>query len=697
MNLPDLHLLRPGWLLALIPLALGLWRLARNNTGAAAWRGVVDTHLLPHLLVGQDGRTRWLPLLLLALGGLLGTLALAGPVWQRLPQPAFQAQAQRVIVLDISPGMNASDLPPSRLAHARYEILDLLKRFQEGQTALIAYGAEPFVVSPLTADAKTIAAQVPSLSTDLLPVQGDKRTDLALQAAGRLLGQAGSPHGQVILLTDALDHPAAALQAARQLRDKGYRLSVLGVGTAEGAPVPAADGGFVKSGDGSPLVAKLDTEALRSLAKSGGGHYVTSRSDDRDLQALDTDTGRERRATAAGEPTVLADQWREEGPWLLLALLPLAAVGFRRGWLAPLVLVVLLVPAPPASAFSWSNLWQRPDQQAAGLLQQGQAQAAAGVFERPDWRAAAAYQAGDYAAALKNLEDMQNPTASYNRGNTLARLGDYQQAIDAYDQALAGNPDNADARHNRELVQRLLQQQQQQQQQQGQQGQKDQQDNEGKSGQQQGGSQQDGEQSAGQNQKQQKGDQQQSGDQANSQPSSSGQSQSPANADQNGSQQGKHENAPAAASQEAQAQPQTAADANGASNQADEKTVQPSPQQNAQTQSADAGTNNNNKPSGMKQSPETDNGKTSSAAEHQSASNATSDKRTDTAGAQPGLADLLNTRGNQSAGKPPAPPAPPMTEAQQAMEHQLNRVPDDPAGLLRQRFLLQHLRRTGQL
>jgi len=243
----DFHFLRPEWLWLLLPLALVLWRLVRGESGGDAWRGLVDAHLLPRLLSDDRGPAQRLPLVLLGLGWLLGVLALAGPTWERLPQPVYQAQDYRVIALDLSPSMNATDLPPSRLAHARFEVLDLLRKAKEGQTALLAYGAEPYVVSPLTADTQTITAQVPSLQTGLLPVQGAKRTDLVLDKAGELLHQAGAPDGEVLLFTDGLDHPAAADEAARKLRAEDYRVSVLGIGSAKGAPVPLTDGGFLRT------------------------------------------------------------------------------------------------------------------------------------------------------------------------------------------------------------------------------------------------------------------------------------------------------------------------------------------------------------------------------------------------------------------------------------------------------------------
>ncbi len=728
MSPAEFHLLRPEWLLALLPLALGLWRLARASEGTPAWRGLVDAHLLPHLLVGDSVRTARTPLLLLGVGGLLGILALAGPVWRRLPQPVYTASAERVIVADISATMNATDVAPSRLARARFEIMDLLRRFNEGQTALIAYGAEPYVVSPLTTDARTIAAQVPALSSDLLPVQGAKRTDLALAEAGRLLAQAGSTHGGVILVTDGLDHPAAALEAARALRGQGYRVSVLGVGTAQGAPVPAPGGGFLQGAGGKVLMPALDTGPLASLATAGGGRYVTATADDRNVDALAREVTGEPRETATQDKRE-TDQWREEGPWLLLALLPFAALAFRRGWLSPLLLVLLLAPPPPAQASWWSSLWSRPDQAAARLLQQGDAREAAQRFERPDWRAASDYAAGEYADALNDLKTIDAPTAWYDRGNTLARMGSLQDAVDAYDHALAANPRDADAKYNRGLVKRLLEEQQRKQQTQPQSGSNKQPpgDKGGKgAGAPEGGN--TGEPAKAST----------SSGQAD-QPSTASASSADGAAGRSGERnQSKQQRAPSAEGQAPQpespsnesvgtgATPRAAQD-NAAGAQADDarsKDAQSKDAQSKDAQSKDARangaqTNTNetqanaaraNPTQGDQADKQGANGAAHAASSEQNLqSAATGAGQQNTAagaapansspapGAAPGLADLLGSAPAQPPSARAAAVPKPLTEAQQAVENQLNQVPDDPAGLLRQRFLLQHLRRTGQL
>jgi Ca-activated chloride channel family protein len=448
----EFHFLRPAWLL-LLPLLLGLVPLlCRARAAGGAWRRVIDPALLPHLLDSVAPRRRCLPALLLGLFWGLVVLALAGPTWEREPTPLLEARQFHVVLLDLSPSMNAADLAPSRLARARFEVLDLLRIAGEGQTALVAFGAEPYLVAPLTGDAETIALQVPLLETGLLPVPGERRTDLALALAGELLEGAAAPSGSVVLVSDGLAPRAASLEAAARLRGAGHRVHVLAVGTAAGAPLLQDGGRLLREADGAVRLARLDQEGLRALAAAGGGLYRPASSGDGDVQALVDAAVRDR--AEGGEDAV--ERWRDLGPWLILAALPLALLGFRRGWLGPLLLVFVVMPPQAVRAGAWDDLWLTPDQQGVRALEQGRAGAALELFERPDWRAAAAHAAGDYAAALQALEGLPPAQSAYNRGNLLARQGDYAAAIEAYEAALAANPQDDDARHNRDLLRDLL-------------------------------------------------------------------------------------------------------------------------------------------------------------------------------------------------------------------------------------------------
>ncbi len=677
--LPEIQLMRPYWLLTLIPLTFLLWRLVSNPRGADAWRGLVDAHLIAHLLVDDGSRVRRLPLVLLALGWLLGVLALAGPVWERLPQPVYLTEARRVIVLDISASMNVADVSPSRLSRARYEVLDMLGRASEGQTALLAFGAEPFIVSPLTSDSATIAAQVPNLETDLMPTRGAARADLALEEAGELLRNAGSPDGEIILVTDGIERPAAAGAVAARLLTEGFRLSVLGVGTERGGPVPLPDGGFLTDGQGAISLPRLKPDRLRSLARSGGGRYVTAVADDTDAAILVPEQGG-RVSGGMSEDDARSDQWREEGPWLLLALLPLAALGFRRGWLSPLALVMLVAPHPQARAFDWDDLWQRPDQQAAQAFSAGEHAEAATGFQRPDWRAAAQYASGDYTGTLETLSSVEGPDGGYNRGNALARVGEYQDAIAEYEQLLADDPEHEDARYNRNLLQKLLEQQQpqpdQDQPRDGQQDPDDQQGQDGQRGQSQDegqnqddGKQQDSSQGGG-GQRNQDDRKPQGGQQGQGEGQDRNQRDSGAQGDQPEQDQGRQGEADGDEGQD-----QTPAEQGGQGEAEDRQQAGTADgeDESAGDRDPDAPRNAGNRPA--------DDG-------HEGQSGAAPDRQ-DLMGGPPAE--------NSERALPRARAGEENREDLQAMENMLRRVPDDPGGLLRQRFLLQHLRRNGQL
>ncbi|WP_293714901.1 VWA domain-containing protein, partial [Thiolapillus sp.] len=461
MNWQDFHFIRPWWLLALLPVALGLARLWWRQGRDSAWSGVVSPELLPHLLLDEESRlSRW-PLLLVFAGFLLAILAVAGPTWERLPQPVFSNQSPLVIALDLSRSMDARDVRPSRLQAARFKVEDILNRRKEGQTALIVFAGAPFTVSPLTDDAKTIISQLPALTTDIMPVQGSN-TAAAIRQAVELLQQAQQHSGQILLITDGVN-PAASVEAARKAADAGYQVSVLGVGTREGAPIPTGRG-VIKDGKGKIVVARLNTESLEEVARAGKGRFTAMTLDDGDIRSLGVEDVKQGLTDAGDAADQEIARWRDYGPWLLLAVLPLAALAFRRGIL--LLAFVMVMPLPgKVEADWWSDLWYRPDQQGQQLMQQEQPQQAAQAFRNPDWKASALYRAGDYEQAEKLWAGEKDAESRYNLGNALAREGKLEQAIKAYDEALKQNPELADARANRDLLKKLLEQQKQKQQQ----------------------------------------------------------------------------------------------------------------------------------------------------------------------------------------------------------------------------------------
>lgn len=450
----EFHFLRPEWFWALPALCAIAFLWLRRSLSRRGWAELCDARLLPYILERRPERGSRFPVLLFILAALLSVVALAGPAWKRLPQPVYRNESALVIVLDLSKSMDAEDIQPSRLGRARYKISDILQQRKDGLTALTVYSDQAYVVTPLTEDRATILNQLPALETAIMPTQGT-RAATALQRAVQLLKQSGNSSGNVLLITDGVDQKAQ--DAAEELKQNGYRLHVLGIGSEEGAPIPVAGGGFIKDLDGNIVITRLKTDQLDSLARSGGGSYQTLTLDDRDIRSLfrsfDESTGFPHEGREARQ----ADQWVEEGPWLLLGVLPIAAFAFRRGYL--MVLVLLTLPWPgTVYAWQWKDLWQTPDQQGYEAFQQRDYERAAQSFEDPAWKAASEYSARRYQKALENLNDLETPSASYNKGNALARAGRFPEALEAYNQALKLDPKDHDARYNRDLIEKIMQQ-----------------------------------------------------------------------------------------------------------------------------------------------------------------------------------------------------------------------------------------------
>jgi Ca-activated chloride channel family protein len=298
-----LHLLRPYWLwgLLLLPLLSVLWR---RFSSQQAWHQLCDSHLLTHLISHQQNTRYSRALAMLTILILMLILSLTGPAYTRLPVPLYQKQQAHVLLLDTSNTMLARDLSPNRLQRAKFKLHDLLHQQDKGQFALIAYTGEPFVVSPLTDDGQTIDALLPSLTSEIMPVGGN-RLDLALLEAQTLLEQSNITSARVLVLT-AEPPSASAISTAHQLAKNHLSVSILPM-----------------------LPAQQISPAFQQLASSGHGELLL-------LSLTSTDIEQWLKTTTPDhtlQTNNKAATWRDDGRWLLIPALLLLLPMFRRNWL----------------------------------------------------------------------------------------------------------------------------------------------------------------------------------------------------------------------------------------------------------------------------------------------------------------------------------------------------------------------------
>jgi Ca-activated chloride channel family protein len=477
------HFLRPWWLLGLLPLALLIYFWIRRTREHTAWSAAISQPLLEVLLDNKSRATAGRLRATLWLSALIATIGLAGPAWEKLPQPVEQKNDALVIVLDLSLSMFAQDLSPSRLDKARQKIVDALRFREEGSTGLVAYAGDGHAVVPITDDRHTIENLLNALSPAMMPVLGS-RPATGLELAQELFRNAGLVEGRILVLTDGIKDASEI----SNFRNAAFPISIIGIGTESGGTIPInrpkEAPRYLTDEMGRRVIARLNESLLIQAAQQSYGRYSLLTVGDIDLKTtLGTSLPTE---DASIEVEREFDIWMDMGFWLCLPLALLMLASFHRGLFAALLLTVMLpepswaqdnpvdgsvnqvaeAPAAVGNPLSrlWRNLWLRPDQQAYRALQDGDPAAAARMFEDTQWRGSARYRSGDFSGAVSDFAEDSSARGLYNQGNALARLGRYPEAIERYEQVLQENPQQQEAAFNKALVEKLMEQQNQQEQ-----------------------------------------------------------------------------------------------------------------------------------------------------------------------------------------------------------------------------------------
>ncbi|MDK8463972.1 VWA domain-containing protein [Marinobacter sp. SS13-12] len=455
----DFHFLRPLWLLLLLAAFLLPLVLRRFHQSDSGWSRIIPARLLRPMIShsGAAGSPRKSPVLPAVAALVVLSIALAGPSWRQAPTPLQQQNDSLVIVLDLSLSMLATDVEPDRLTVAKRKIRDILKAREGALTALVVYAADAHVVTPLTDDRNTIEGMLDVLEPVIMPAAGN-RTDLGIKRGLDLLEQGAPGNGRLLLIADDVAERYRQ-RITDHLANSRFALSTLTVGTAEGGPIPLARQGFIRD-NGDIVIARADPDSMADLARRNDGDSHTLTITDDDILALEL-----RPIDAAdwedSDRDLTVNRWQDDGYWLLWLAAPLALIGWRRGAMVIMLFALLPLTPRPAMALDWDSLWSRQDQRAPELIEKDPGRAAQ-VLDDPAWRGSALYREGNFESAAEAFARAETPSAQYNRGNALARAGKLEEALKAYDRALEKQPQNEDARFNRDLVKQLMEQQQDQ-------------------------------------------------------------------------------------------------------------------------------------------------------------------------------------------------------------------------------------------
>lgn len=219
-------------------------------------------------------------------------IAYLAPQWGHESQPVIQAGRNVIIALDVSRSMLAQDLKPNRLTFAKDKIRKLITQLAGEQVGLILFAGDAIVACPLTRDQDlllTFLTEVDGESASL----GSTNLAQAITTAQRMFAQAGLNGTNLLaIFTDGEDFSQGLESAGSAAAQAGIAIFTFGVGTTQGAPIPASDtpgqpSGFIKNKAQEIVISRLDQDLLQTIsAKCRGQSMVVSVTDDHDLTQL---------------------------------------------------------------------------------------------------------------------------------------------------------------------------------------------------------------------------------------------------------------------------------------------------------------------------------------------------------------------------------------------------------------------------
>ena len=217
-----------------------------------------------------------LVILLLALSFFI--LGIAAPQFGSKMQQKKHKGVEIIIALDVSNSMMAQDIKPNRLERAKQAISQLVDQLKNDKIGLIVFAGEAFTQLPITNDYVSAKMFLSTISTKSVSVQGTAIGD-AIRLASKSFTPVGNGTGDkaIIIITDGENHEDDPISEAKKAVENGIHVNTIGVGLAQGAPIPIGNGGlqnFMKDESGNVVVSKLDENLLQQIAAEGKGAYI---------------------------------------------------------------------------------------------------------------------------------------------------------------------------------------------------------------------------------------------------------------------------------------------------------------------------------------------------------------------------------------------------------------------------------------
>src|SRR5262249_43046247 len=144
------------------------------------------------------------------------------------------------IAVDCSLSMQAQDFQPSRMAHAKLVLGQLIDRLAGSRIGIIAFAGQAYVQCPLTVDENAAKDVLATIDVGTVPIPGTAIC-AAIRTAIKGLKAGEGQNRVLVLLTDGEDHNSDPKGAAKDAANTGLKIFPIGIGSAQGEPIPIFD------------------------------------------------------------------------------------------------------------------------------------------------------------------------------------------------------------------------------------------------------------------------------------------------------------------------------------------------------------------------------------------------------------------------------------------------------------------------
>lgn len=463
-----------------------LWWVRLNR--AKKIRRIGDPNLVAKLLPSFDeSKLTWKSTLwILAYSALL--IGIANPQMGSRIEKVKHKGSDIVIAIDVSKSMNANDIAPSRLERTKQVVKHLMEALPEERYGLVIFAGQAYIQMPITTDIAGAKLYIENLSTDMLSAQGTSIGNAIDVSMTAFPEKAPKNNRAIVVISDGEEQDETALDAARQAHDNGVILHCVGVGSANGAPIPNEKdnvaAGFKQDADGHTVISRLNEKLLTEIARASNGKYVHLENNKEELKPIIEQLSKmedrvldERQFTAYESYFVY---------FLILAFTLLLIEGLffetpskwwtnSKRWLSWSVLPFLLFEGtssaqllntrPELKQLRQANEWvkakqfTRADSVYKKILKRDSTNTIAhynlgwSLYEQQKWEDAIFHFE---SAAHYSVDSVIKSKAFFNAGNCQMEEREYARAIQYFRKALKIHPSDADYRYNLTYAKAML-------------------------------------------------------------------------------------------------------------------------------------------------------------------------------------------------------------------------------------------------